>query len=132
LSEQKKAIANMCSLLNKGGLLLLVEGFMDGFIALNEIRNKVGMPPLQPAKINFYSSIGDLKPYLEESFEIKDEFHLGSYDFLTRFIYPQMVGFENVKHNTEYHEKFQRLAGDYNPDFFKELSRIRIFVMTKK
>jgi SAM-dependent methyltransferase len=130
--EQKKALYNLSRLVRKKGLFILVEGFKDGFLALNKIRQKAGMPPVEPARINFYTFVDDLKLLLEQNFNIKEDFHLGSYDFLTRFVYPCLVGPGAVKHDSEFHEKFQQLAGAYNPDSLKQFSRIRGFVMQKK
>ncbi|MBL7069132.1 MAG: class I SAM-dependent methyltransferase [Candidatus Omnitrophica bacterium] len=132
LKEQKTALRNLAMFVRKKGLLILVEGFKDGFIYLNEMRRKMEMPPVKPAKINFYSFTEDLKPCLEKFFKIKKELHLGSYDFLTRLAYPLLVGPGNAKHNTVFHEKFMRLASKYNPESFAKFSRIRGYILVKK
>ena len=132
LTQQRIALGNITSLVRSGGMFVLVEGFGDGFIALNGLRRGVGMPPLEPASVNCYSLIDELKPPLERDFDVQAEFHLGSYDYLTRFVYPYIVGPENVKHNTELHDRFRQLASAFNPDFLKEFSRARGFVMVKK
>ena len=132
LAEQRLAVDNLTSLVKPGGLLILVEGFNDGFVALDRIRQKAGMQPLEPARINFYSFIDELRPQLERHFTFANEFHLGSYDYLTRFVYPCIVGSENVQHNTSFHEKFQQLAAAHNPDCLREFSRVRGYVMGKK
>lgn len=132
LDEQQLAIRNLTPFIKNGGLVIFLEGFKDGFLELNLIRDKVKLPKIEPAKINFYSSVGDLIPLLKDNFSIEQEIHLGSYDYLTRFVYPYLVGQENVKHNTNFHEKAYSLARVYNPDSFKHLSRVRGFVLKKK
>lgn len=129
LEEQQLAVRNMTALVKPGGTVILVEGYQDGFKALNELRAQVGLPPLEPAKINFYSRLDQILPLLQTNFEITHEYHLGNYDYLTRVVYPQMVGPENVTHNTDYHDRLQKLAKVYNSDALKPLSRIRGFVL---
>jgi SAM-dependent methyltransferase len=132
LEEQRLALKNITNFIKDNGLCILVEGYKDGFEELNIIRNKVKLPKIKPAKINFYSSLKDLMPLIKRNFGITHEIHLGSYDYLTRFVYPCLVGQENVTHNTNYHEKAYSLARAYNPGSFKNLSRIRGFVLKKR
>lgn len=132
LDEQKTAIKNLTPLLKKNGIFILVEGYTEGFEEMNKVRKELKLKPIQPAKINFYSATSDLLPLLEKDFDLEDEFHLGAYDYLTRIVYPTVVGEENVKHNTEFSEKSEHLARAFNDDSFKKFSRIRGFVLRKK
>lgn len=132
LEEQRLALQNLMSLVKPNGLLILVEGFTEGFTALNDLRGKLGIPPLKPAKINFYSSQEDLLPELKEQFVLEDKFHLGIYDYLTRVFYPLVAGADNVKHNTIFSEKSRNIALVFNPDSFEQFSRIRGFVFRKQ
>jgi SAM-dependent methyltransferase len=130
--EQYLALNNLIPQVKKGGLLILVEGFKEGFTALSDLRQAVVLPPIEPAKINFYSALSDFVPFLESHFVIEDKFHLGAYDYLTRVVYPLIVGAENAKHNSVFSEKCSQLARAYNADCFEELSRIRGFVLRKR
>jgi SAM-dependent methyltransferase len=132
LAEQQKAISNLVPLLQPKGILVLAEGFWEGFEGLNELRSQVDLPEIQPAKINYYSSLSELKPLLDEHFDLEDEFHLGGYDYLTRVVFPLLVGADQVKHNTVVSEKFHHLARAFNPDAFQGLSRMRGLVLKKK
>lgn len=129
--EQCAAIRQLQSRVRRGGTLVLVEGFTDGFSALNGMRARVGLPNLSPASINYYSGLADLMPLLESHFEITHHYHLGAYDYLTRVAYPLLVGPDNVTHNTVWHDALQRLAKAFNPDDLKALSRIRGFVLRR-
>ena len=129
LEQQRQAIENLLRLVRPGGLLILAEGFTEGFEGLADLRSQVGLPPLEPAKINFYSSISDLLPRLEEAGEVVDTFHLGAYDYLTRVVYPLVAGVENVRHNTNFSEKSWALARAFNPEAFEQCSRMRGFVL---
>ena len=132
LSEQRKALTNLSRMGRRGGRLILVEGFTEGFDSLTRLRQQIGLPPVEPAKINFYSAVDDLLPHVQPDFEIEETFHLGAYDYLTRVLYPLIVGPENAKHNSVFSEKCQQLARAFNPDCFAELSRVRGFVLRKK
>lgn len=125
LEQQLRAVEVMASLLKPGGTLILVEGFTDGFRELSLLREQLGLPPVEPAAINFYSSLEELQPTLNRAFSLEERFHLGSYDLLTRVLYPLLVGPDNVRHNTSLSERCSELARVFNPDSFEHLSRIR-------
>jgi SAM-dependent methyltransferase len=129
LEQQLRAVEVMASLLKPGGTLILVEGFTDGFRELSLLREQLGLPPVEPAAINFYSSLEELQAALDRAFSIEERFHLGSYDFLTRVLYPLLVGPDNVRHNTPFSEQCSKLAQAFNPDSFEHLSRIRGFLL---
>lgn len=132
LAEQKLAIRNMSAATRPGGLLILAEGFTDGFAELSRLRRAVGLQPMQPAEINFYSSIDDLRPEWEPEFDIEDEFHLGAYDYLTRVVYPKVAGEENVRHNSVFSERCVELSRAFNDGCFARFSRMRGFVLRKR
>jgi ubiquinone/menaquinone biosynthesis C-methylase UbiE len=132
LDEQRRALSNIARLVRANGLLILVEGFTEGFAALSDLRRQVDLPPLEPAKINFYSSVNDLMPDLEADFTLEDQFHLGAYDYLTRVMYPLVVGPDNAKHNSVFSERCQELARAFNPDCFAGLSRVRGLILRKR
>jgi SAM-dependent methyltransferase len=131
LQQQKQALKNMTTWVKPGGLLILVEGYREGFQELNQLREQVELPPLQPARINVYSSIEEVLPELQQMFTLVNKFHLGAYDYLTRVMYPLIVGAENAKHNTNFSEKCVSLARAFNPDAFEPYSRIRGFILRK-
>jgi SAM-dependent methyltransferase len=131
LDAQRLAIRNMTGFVKRGGLLILAEGFREGFDALSRLRVQVGLPPIEPAPINVYSTQPELLGDLDRSFESVARFHLGMYDYLTRVVYPLMAGPENVRHNTVFSEKSEQLARAFNPDSFAHLSRLQGFVLRR-
>lgn len=131
LKEQRKALHNLSSLVKPEGLLILVEGFRDGFEALDRFRVSVGLPVIVPAKINFYSYLSDLLPVLEKHFLYVSKFHLGMYDYLTRVVYPLMVGADNAVHNTVFSQNSLLVAKQFNPQSLEPFSRVRGFVLQK-
>lgn len=132
LEQQKRAVTNLAAQTKPGGMLILAEGFTDGFDGLNELRAKVDLPPIEPARINFYSAWSDLEPTVSESFDLEETFHLGAYDYLTRVLYPLVVGPENATHNTNFSERCSELARAFNPDGFAGLSRMRGLVLRRR
>ena len=131
LDEQHRALRNLTDFVKPGGQLLLLEGFTEGFDGLSDARSRLGLPPVQPAAINFYSSVDECLRDLRNQYVVEEDFHLGAYDYLTRVVYPFLVGAENVKHNTEFSEKSATLARQMDPSYFPGMSRVRGFAMRK-
>jgi SAM-dependent methyltransferase len=118
LDEQRQALESLAFRLNPGGMLILVEGFADGFAALDLLRTLIELPPLEPSPINFYSTLADLRPEIERLFTVERTFHLGAFDYLTRVA---GIGPDSAA----------ELSQAWNPDYFEHLSRIRGFVLRK-
>ncbi|HEV2415042.1 MAG TPA: class I SAM-dependent methyltransferase [Candidatus Dormibacteraeota bacterium] len=131
-AAQKLALENMTRMVRSGGLLLLAEGFREGFEELSDLRAKVGMPPVVPAAINHYSSWHDVEGFITSTFDIQRTWHLGMYDYLTRVVYPLVVGATNAKHNTNFSAACHQLARAFNPDAMTPLSRVKGFVLKKR
>ena len=132
LEEQRVAIANMRGMLRPGGRLILIEGFRDGFDAINALRTAVGLIEAKPASINFYSYLGDLLPTVHEYFTVESAWHSGLFDFLTRIVYPQLVGPENATGPGEFHRKIEPLVrANTLPDLGK-FARVHGFVLARR
>jgi SAM-dependent methyltransferase len=131
LEQQKQALRHMTNATRSGGLLILAEGYTDGFAELTRLRTELELAPVAPATINFYSSLDDLRPEWEGNFDLEDTFHLGAYDFLTRVVYPQVGGEENVRHNTNFSERCAEIARVFNPDCLEQFSRMRGLVLRR-
>jgi len=129
--NQVVAVKQMASVVKHGGLLILAEGYANGFEKLSAIRKAVGLDALKPAAINFYSRYEELAPCLNEYFTYVDSIYLGSYDYLTRIVYP-LIATGDVDHNTQYHELFSVLSKAFNPEAFNTLSRLRIDVLLRR
>jgi SAM-dependent methyltransferase len=131
LDEQVAAVRNLHSLLSPRGTLILVEGYLNGFEALNELRRRCGMDPIQPASINFYARFEDLLTAIEPMFEVRTEMHTGMYDILTRVVYPLLVGPENATGHSEFHARTLPLARTLEPDDLRPYARVRGLVLRK-
>jgi SAM-dependent methyltransferase len=130
--EQQQAIRNLARWTKPGGRLILVEGYLDGFGALNDLRRQCGLPPFDPAPINFYSPFSALRPTLDEFFDIAGEWHSGMYDVLTRIVYPLLAGAEQARGPGEFHERIAPLAQALNPDALKPYARLRGLALTRR
>jgi SAM-dependent methyltransferase len=130
--EQATALGNIARWLKPGGRLILVEGFTDGFDALNQLRRKCELPDLVPAAINFYSSIAELMPVIERSFTVAEEFHTGMFDFLTRVVYPRLVAPDQVGGSDDFHRRIDIVARQCNPATMQPLARVRGFTLIKR
>jgi len=132
LNEQKVAVSSIAAMLRPGGTFVMVEGFLDGFGALNELREKCGLERLRPAAINFYSPLSDLMQHVQGLFVLGAEFHSGSFDFLTRVVYPALVGSGKATGHADFHRQILPVARSFNPDQFKPLARLRGFALTRR
>lgn len=132
LRQQTKAIQNMADWLKPGGKLILVEGYRDGFEELDRLRTEVALPPLTPAGINLYSNFDEIRPVLKKFFETSAEFHTGMFDFLTRVVYPLLVGADKVKEAGEFHMKTLPLARAFNPGVFEKFGRLKGLELIKR
>jgi len=132
LSEQQQAIRNFARWVRPGGMLILVEGFKDGFDSLSALRRDAGLPPLQPAAINFYSYVADLMPTIESSFDIVDSWNSGMFDLLTRMAYPLLVGPEKSAGPGEFHERLLPLARGVRLEGLAPYARLRGFLLMRR
>ena len=132
LDEQKVAIENLSKSIKQGGLLILIEGFRDGFENISKSRIELGLPELEPAKINFYSYVKDLIPNIESKFTIEDRWNSSLFDFLTRIIYPLIVGPENSSGPSDFHHKIASVLRNYKFDEMEPLARLHGFALRRK
>ncbi|HEV8678171.1 MAG TPA: class I SAM-dependent methyltransferase [Stellaceae bacterium] len=132
IDEQKQAIGNMARWTKPSGYLLLVEGYRDGFDALNGLRRQCGLPSFAPAPINYYAPFAALWPTVGEFFEPAGEWHSGMYDVLTRIVYPLLVGAEEATGPGEFHERIAPLARILNPAGLLPYARLRGLALTRR
>src|SRR5262249_32715124 len=122
---------NMAKMLRRGGRLILVEGFRDGFDVINSARRAIGLSEAKPAVINFYSRINDLMPTILEDFWIERTWHTGVFDFLTRVVYPQLVGADNAVGSGEFHTKIEPIIRTSTLSDLATYARVRGFSLSR-
>jgi SAM-dependent methyltransferase len=131
LSEQKQAVRNFAQWVRPGGSVVLVEGFQDGFNGINAVRQRAGLPPLQPAAINYYSRITELLPAIRENFDILQVWNSGMFDLLTRVAYPLLVGHEEANGPAEFHERVLPLARNIMLEELAPYARLHGFLLKR-
>ena len=107
---QARAIEWIAAQLRPGGVYLLLEGWEDGMDALDELRRSAGMRPLARASYNLNLRQDWIEEVAGRHFRVARRGGLGTYDFLTRFFYPLLVGEDNVRYNTDLHEAAAQAA----------------------
>lgn len=132
LGEQCIALENIARALRTGGRLILVEGYMDGFEALNGLREDSGLPAAQPAAINYYSHLSDITPVLNQHFVVADTFHTGLFDILTRVVYPALVGPDQATEPGEFHQKIEPIVRTFSDRDLARFARLHGFLLIKR
>lgn len=128
--EQKKAIANIASVIKPNGKFIFVEGSADGRKMLNKLRRRVGLSVMQRVWHNVdFNEIETLK-YLKKFFVVEDQKHFGIYDFLSRVVHPLMVTPEDPKYAARINEVAAQLSVMMHD--FDYLSRVLFLVLRKK
>jgi SAM-dependent methyltransferase len=132
LHEQQLAIRNIAGLLRGGGRLILIEGFRDGFDAINSFRQRIDLAPATPAAHNCYSYLDDLWPTLIEHFIVEQAWHTGVYDFLTRVVFPQLVGADQATRPGDFHGKIEPVVRAYDGPDMARFARFHGFALARR
>ncbi len=125
LGAQRVAIENMLSWVAPGGLLILIEGFTDGFEALSSLRKSLGLPAVVPAAINTYCSVADVADLLAAGGETVATFHTGTWDVLTRVVLPLVAGPDSVSGVGPFHSPLLEVTRVLGNDRTESLGRVR-------
>jgi SAM-dependent methyltransferase len=132
LEEQKAAIRNIAKMLRPAGRLILVEGFRDGFDTLTGFRQAIGLSPVIPARHNFYSYLADIMPTLNEQFLVEQTWHTGLYDFLTRVVFPCLVGAENATEPGDFHSRVEPIVQANDAPEMARFARVHGFALARR
>ena len=104
---------------------------MEGFNNLNILRNEIGISELKPAAINYYSKFNEFEKIIKQSFQINNIANTGVYDYLTRIVYPCLVGPEVATGYSDFHEKILKIAAASSSDQFSQYARLKFLELTK-
>jgi SAM-dependent methyltransferase len=132
VDEQKRAVRNIAGMLRRGGRLVLVEGFRDGFDAINAARREIGLALANPAPINFYCYVRELIPTILEYFVIERTWHTGMFDFLTRVVYPQLVGADKAVEAADFHSKIEPIVRANTLPDLGHFARLHGYILARK
>lgn len=87
--DQKQAMLNIHRMLKPGGRAILIENTNDANLALNEMRDGVGLPPIPQHWHNRFFDYDEFMAFIKGKFQVLKTHDFGLYYFLTR-VYVQM------------------------------------------
>jgi len=128
--KQKKAIANIASVLKKGGRYIFVEGSADGRERLNSFRKSAGLRAMPRVWYNLDFREADTIKFLKRFFSIEHYAHFGMYDFISRVVHPLMVSPDEPQYGARINEVAARLAVQSSE--FGDISRVLFLVLKRK
>ena len=137
--EQQQALREIHRILRKGGYILFMESFGDGYRNLNKARNELGLDSIPMPNHNLYFEKETFEPFVSQLFEITDALSLGaagpndvhrnflsSHYFTARVLHPLLTKGDPFMKNTEFVKFFSFLppTGCY--------SAIQAYILKKK
>jgi len=118
--EQKKAIDLIFESLNKGGVYVIIENFIDGHNNFNKLREEFGLDKIEMRWHNLFLDKNTLMPFLEKKSRIiMDENFTSTYFIVSRIVYTKICKLENKKPDYfDIHHKLGSMlppSGNYGP-----------------
>lgn len=129
--SQKKAIINIANHLTDTGTFLMMEGVKDGRENLNLLRNSLGLDNLSKVEYNLDFDKKETDSFLSQYFKIEDFITFGTYELITRAIYPLYIQPNIPQYGSKFHEIAQKFAETIT-DFAPQLSKLGLWVLRKK
>jgi hypothetical protein len=131
--NQSKAIGELAACLNPGGLLLISEGWDDGFEGLNLLRDRAVLPPINVVEYNVLLRRRDFEREARRYFDLVSYSGLGLYLFLSRIVQPLLVAPESPRHDHPLNQiatKLQELGVADNS--FSDCDYAGVYVLRRK
>jgi SAM-dependent methyltransferase len=129
--SQKKAIINIANHLTDMGTLLMMEGVKDGRENLNLLRNSLGLENLSKVEYNLDFDKKVTDNFLSLYFNIEDFVTFGTYELITRVIYPLYIHPNTPQYGSKFHDIAQKIIEKTN-DFAPQISKLGLWVLRKK
>jgi ubiquinone/menaquinone biosynthesis C-methylase UbiE len=120
--EQKQALNEMHRVLRKGGTILFIESFTEGYENLNKARTELGLTAIPMPHHNLYFDKAKFEPFISEKFTILNADELGaesrnaiprnflsSHYFSARVLHPLLTKGDPYLKNTEFVKFFSFL-----------------------
>ncbi|HOP06280.1 MAG TPA: class I SAM-dependent methyltransferase [candidate division Zixibacteria bacterium] len=131
-SDQKEALNKICSLLRPGGKFLLSEGFTGELANLNQLRNEMGLPPINVVEYNRFMDRGEFETEVGCQFSVEAFCHYGLYLYLSRVFHPLAVFPDQPQHLSPMNEAAMKLSMQGEVDQYSSLSYNLFYSLKKK
>ncbi len=132
--KQKSALVEIARVLKPGGILVLMEGTLDGIERLNNWRVRFGLPEIDVAGRDRLTTLkfreADLLRFVEPIYELQRIQRWGMYYFLTRIVQPLLVAPEHPSYSHKLNEVAKMIARQI-PDL-NELGHLVGFALRKR
>jgi SAM-dependent methyltransferase len=131
--DQRAAINNIYDKLKVGGIFIMLEGSQDGRDRLNEMRIEAGLDPMPPVPFNVDFNRRELLTWIEEKFELTYEEYLGTYDYLSRVVYPLCIKPEAPAYESDLNKYLYSFIfkNTQHKNTFAECSRTFLYILKK-
>jgi ubiquinone/menaquinone biosynthesis C-methylase UbiE len=119
--EQREALDEMHRILRKGGHILFMESFSEGYLNLNKARMELGLSEIPMPHHNLYFEKDKFEPFINEKFRIINASELGgsmnsiprnflsTHYFTARVLHPLLTKGDPYMKNTEFVKFFSFL-----------------------
>jgi SAM-dependent methyltransferase len=97
--DQRRALGQIAACLKPGGLLLISEGWADGFAGLNLRRRRAGLPAMTTAPYNLLIERDRFEEEARRYFEFRAYHCLGPYLYVSRVLQPLLVAPAPPRHD---------------------------------
>jgi SAM-dependent methyltransferase len=131
-SHQKDTIIQILSLMERGALFLVTEGFQDELDHLNIFRKKFGLSEIRVVEHNRNLIRKDFEKFVGRYLDIIEIHHYGFYLFLSRIFHPLAVLPDEPKHDSRLNEIAMELSRVFEVPDFEKYSYDLFYVLQKK
>ena len=126
---QKKAIKNIHSVLNNGGLYFMVENFIEGHQKFNSLRKRLDLPKIPVRWHNNFFSESWFLPFIKDLFEIIEEIKFAStYYLITRVVFSKLCQLQEIE--PPYDHSIYKIASQLDP--VGDFAPMRFYLLRKK
>lgn len=130
---QKNALVEIARVLKPSGVLVLMEGTVEGLARLNEVRTMFGLSPIDGSGRDRLCTLkfkeGELLRFAADHYQLERIQRFGMYYFLTRVVHPLLVAPDSPSYDAPINEIARDIARKI-PDLMG-LGHLAVFIFRK-